>query len=107
MPGDTRSHLARLAKKKRSAPGNIADLLERQWRAVEAAEAVLLDACTAEDATLVLKGVHALTQASGAYAKLIEVGELEARLADLEARLDPTAPSVSGDGAAGSLPFPS
>ena len=36
------------------------------------------------DPTTTLKAVHAITSASTAYAKLVEVGELEARLGELE-----------------------
>ena len=61
-------------------------MLDRQWCAVLAAEAVLLDAAKAGDSALTLRGVHALTQATGAYAKLVEVGEFEARLTALEAQ---------------------
>ena len=95
MPGDTRTHLARIAKARKAKPKDLDRVLEKQWRAVEAAEAVLLDAAKDGDRALALKGVHALTQAAGAYAKLLEVGELEARLAEVEAALDAqaTAPS--------------
>ena len=33
-----------------------------------------------------LKAIHALSQCAGQYSKLIEIGELETRLAALEAR---------------------
>jgi hypothetical protein len=36
-----------------------------------------------------LRAIHALSQACGQYAKLLEVGELEARLAALEAQVPP------------------
>ena len=98
MPIDTKTHLARLAKKKRAAPGNLADLLARQWRAVEAADAVLVDAAAANDSALVLKGVHALTQAAGAYARLVEAGEIEARLAEVEQRLEAEASASAAHG---------
>ncbi|OZC04029.1 hypothetical protein [Rubricoccus marinus] len=63
----------------------------RLWRAVEAAEAVLMDSAERGNIDGVLRAVHALTQASGAYARLIETGELEARLAALEASLEAAA----------------
>ena len=56
------------------------------WRVVLCAKDVLLDAST--DPTTTLKAVHAITSASTAYAKLIEVGELEARLSTLEEERD-------------------
>jgi hypothetical protein len=37
--------------------------------------------------------VHALTQACTAYAKLVEAGELEARIAELERAMDARAAS--------------
>lgn len=88
MPGDTRTHLARLARRDRSRAGDVAELKARVWRAVDAAEAVLTDAAADADAALVLRAVHALTQAAGTYARILETGEMEARLADLEARLE-------------------
>ncbi len=56
---------------------------------MERVEEVLHDAAEPEegkaDAALVLKAAHALTQACGAYARIVEAGELEARLSELEA----------------------
>ena len=95
MPGDTRTHLARLSRKRRAKPADLAAVTARQWQAVEAAEAVLLDAAAADDGTLALKAVHALTQAAGAYAKLLEVGEIEARLAEIEAALAGRSPALT------------
>ena len=87
VPGDTRTHLARIAKRRKREGGDLTKMRRTLWRAVEAAEASLLDAAAAEDAAAVLKAVHAITQASGAFARLVEVGELEARLAELESAL--------------------
>ena len=39
--------------------------------------------------------LHALTQAAGAYAKLLEVGEIEARLAEIEAALAGRSPVLT------------
>jgi hypothetical protein len=74
---------ARLAKKARRKPGDLPALLKKLWGAVLHAETVME---TAEDAELRLKAIHALSQCSGQYAKLLEIGELEARLAALEAQ---------------------
>lgn len=87
MPGDTRTHLARIAKRRKRDGGDLTKMRRALWRAVEAAEAALMDGAAAGDAAAVLKAVHAITQASGAFARLVEVGELEARLAELEAAL--------------------
>lgn len=82
MPGDTKPHLARMARRARKA-GSIADVRRKMWQAIICAEAVLFN--DGSDAATLLRAVHAITQASTAYARIIETGELEARLAALEA----------------------
>ena len=79
-----RPHLARLAKKKKSAPapGTIDELRGVLWLAVQEAASIL--ACEGEKADLRLRAVHAITQASGAYAKLVEATEFAARLKAVE-----------------------
>jgi hypothetical protein len=72
---------ARLAKKRPRRPGDLRQLTRVLWRAILEAEAILAHA---DDAELTLRAVHAISQASGQYAKLIEVGEFEARLKVLE-----------------------
>ena len=89
MPGDTKPHKARQAKKRHARlrkSGSIADMKRELWRAILCAKDVLLDPST--DPATTLKAVHAITSASTAYAKLIEVGELEARLAELEMHIE-------------------
>jgi len=87
MPADTKTHKARSAKKRRRIRkmGDLTDARRKLWQAITSTEDVLLDPQT--DAIMLLKAVHAITSASTAYAKLIEVGELEARLAELEKSL--------------------
>lgn len=87
MPGDTKPHKARKAKKRRRTrkTGDLSDLRRTLWQAIYQAEQVLLDADS--DTATVLKCVHAISQAAGTYAKVVEVGELEARLAELEKSL--------------------
>ncbi len=75
---------ARMAKKKRQQTGNLKALQRKLWVALLHAEDVLEQA---EQAELRLKAVHALSQCAGQYAKLLEIGELEARMAEVEARL--------------------
>ncbi len=84
MPGDTKSHKARIAKKaiRIRKLGDLTDTRRELWRAIVVARGVLTNADNPPELTL--KAVHAITQASTAYVKLIEVGELEARLAELE-----------------------
>jgi hypothetical protein len=59
------------------------------WRALLEAERVLLES---DDDELSLKAVHAVSQASGQYLKLLEIGELEARVAALEVSAAKVAP---------------
>jgi hypothetical protein len=89
MPGDTRTHVARMAKKQRRKIRKLGDLEAAQrklWQAITAAEEVLMD--EESDSTMVLKATHAISQATSTYARLIEVGEMEARLAELEQALE-------------------
>ncbi len=84
MPGDTKPHKARQAKRRRRIRkiGSLTDARRKLWQAITSAEEVLLD--DQSDALTVLKAVHAITSASTAYARLVEIGELEARLAAVE-----------------------
>ncbi len=77
---------ARMAKKFQRKPGNLPALQRKLWGAILHAEEVLEQACQDGEPELRLKAVHALSQCAGQYAKLLEVGEIEARLAALEAR---------------------
>ena len=72
-------------QKKAEAAGTVDDLRLKLWKALAADDDVLADAKA--EPTLKLKALHALTQASGAYLKIIEVGELEARMKAIEERL--------------------
>jgi len=82
MPGETRPHVARKAKKARRA-GTVDDVRLKLWNALLRVENVLYD--DDSDASTVLKATHAMTQAASAYARIVEAGELEARLSELEA----------------------
>jgi len=82
-------HQARKARRKHARlrkSGTSADMQRELWRAILCAKDVLLEPST--DPATTLKAVHAITSASTAYAKLVEVGELEARLAELEKGLE-------------------
>ncbi len=72
---------ARLTRKANSKPKNLQDVAQKLWRALETAEALLEE----DSPELRLKAVHAVTQSAAAYARVYEVGELEARLEALEA----------------------
>ena len=82
--GNPNPHKAREAKRRRGKPGNIDTLLRVLWNALLEAEAVLM-ATEGDNPELCLRAVHAMSQCAGQYAKLLEVGELEARIAALEA----------------------
>lgn len=73
-----------MAKKKRHKPGNLDDLLRVVWQALLEAEAVL-ESTDGDNPELALKAVHAVSQCAGQYEKLLEIGELEARVSALEA----------------------
>jgi hypothetical protein len=81
-------HKARMAKKRKRKPGTLLDLQKLLWKALRTAEDLLDGATTLEEEgheELQLRAIHAISQASGQYAKLLEVGKLEARIAALEA----------------------
>jgi len=59
--------------------GTLTDARRKLWQAITSAEDVLLD--DESDAQMVLKAAHAITSASTAYAKLVEI---EARLEAVE-----------------------
>ena len=88
MPTDTKTHKARQAKSRRRIRkiGDLTDARRKLWQAITSAEQVLLD--DQSDAVMVLKAVHAITSASTAYARLVEVGELEGRVSEVERSLE-------------------
>jgi len=67
-------------KKRRGKPGTLEDARALLWRALTRAGDLLEE----EDPALCLKAIHAVSQGAAAYARIVEVGELEARLAALE-----------------------
>lgn len=68
--------------------GSVEDALLIQWRALEAAQEVLYWAAKMGNGGGVLSASHAITQASTAYAKLIETAELQAQIDALKAELE-------------------
>jgi hypothetical protein len=78
-------HKARQAKKRRGKPGDLATLLKVVWAALLEAETVL-QSTQGDNPELCLRAVHAVSQCAGQYAKLLEIDELESRIAALEAR---------------------
>ncbi|MDL2343098.1 hypothetical protein QOL99_02925 [Deinococcus sp. MIMF12] len=67
-------------RKRRGKPGTLEDARALLWRALTRAGELLEE----EDPLLSLKAIHAVSQGASAYAKIVEVGELEARIAALE-----------------------
>lgn len=80
-------HKARQAKKlkKRVDVGTIDDLKEKVWKGILTAEKILDNKRAAN--ALKLRAVHAIVQAAASYTKIVEAGELEARMQELEAAL--------------------
>ena len=76
-------HHARAAKRKSRLPGDIADVQRVVWDAVVAASDIVAD--PGADTLVRLRAVHAVTQAAGAYLRVVEASEFEARLSALEA----------------------
>ena len=88
---------ARQAKKRKklSRPGTLEDARVLLWKALQRAGDILEDT----DPVLSLKAIHAVSQGAAAYARIVEVGELEARLAaleDLPCEREPTGVRLSG-----------
>lgn len=75
----------RKQKVRRTRSGNATQLRQRLWQAVEIASDVLND--TSLSPELRLRGVHAVTQASGSYCKILEAVEFEARLKAVENKI--------------------
>ena len=75
---------ARQRKRRRGKVGTLAQTQQVLWRAIVEAETVLDDA---EGNNQILQACHALAQACTAYSKLLQVGEIEARLTQLERQL--------------------
>jgi hypothetical protein len=78
-------HQARMGKKLRGKPGDMHQVQLILWHALKRAQGVL-DTAVEDDETL--KACHAVGQLAGQYVKLLEVGELEARLTALEQALE-------------------
>ena len=72
---------ARQSRKQARKGGTLKEVAGMLWEALEAARTLLSD----EDTGTRLKAIHALSQTASSYARVYEVGELEARLEALEA----------------------
>jgi hypothetical protein len=77
-------HAAKLLRRRTAKAGGLPQLLKMLWQALIEAEAVLL---ASDDPELTLKACHAISQCGGQYFRVLEGGEMEARLKALEERL--------------------
>jgi hypothetical protein len=72
-----------MPRKRPHTPGSLAQLRAVLWRTIREVEDLLdVRPCSTET---VLKSAHALAQLAGAYRGVLEVVDIEARLAKLEA----------------------
>jgi phage terminase large subunit-like protein len=85
---------ARQAKKRKSKPKDLKAVAAIVWDALETARALLEN----EDPQMQLKACHGVFQGATAYAKVYEVGELEARLEALEVSMPNQKPGSSSSG---------
>jgi HPt (histidine-containing phosphotransfer) domain-containing protein len=84
-----RTHVARAAKaQRRKKPGTIEAAQRRLWEALEATGGMLEEAREVGDTDTALRCVHALTQATSAYVKVIQQVEVVARVEELERELN-------------------
>lgn len=72
--------------KKRYKPGDAYKLRQRLWRAVDSAERLLYADGISFDEQI--RAVHALVQAAGAYAKILETTELQEQIDALKEELE-------------------
>ncbi len=72
-----------LKLKKQRKTGTTEDAMLIQWRALKAGEEALYYAGKMGNSGGVLSAIHAITQAAGAYGRLIETGELQETVAAL------------------------
>jgi hypothetical protein len=74
-----------MARKRRSKPGDLAQLRAVLWQTILEVEGLLDTRPPSND--LVLRSAHALAQLAGTYTKLVETADLEKRLVALEAAM--------------------
>lgn len=76
-----------MKRKSQRKPGDLQDLRRKLWGAILHAEEILESSVAGEEDDKRLKSIHALSQCCGQYARLLEVGEFEARLRALEVQM--------------------
>jgi HD superfamily phosphodiesterase len=77
-------YAARLAQRRRRKAGDLHDLCKALWQGIRDAETALEQATTVAERC---SAVHALAAIGNSYAKVLQIGEYEARLAALEAQV--------------------
>ena len=82
------------AQERAERAGTIDELRRVVWAAIERVDAIVQDENA--DSALTLKGTHALVQAAGAYVKITDAGEFEARLSAIEKKLGTAPPNYTG-----------
>lgn len=93
-------------RKRRGKAGSIEDARALLWAALTRAGELLEAELTGEDGEVkpddatALKAVHAISQGAASYARLVTAGELEERLAALEAGGESSSGPRLGKGAA-------
>ncbi|MFC4426975.1 hypothetical protein [Deinococcus navajonensis] len=92
-PNPTQARQTKRARR-RSSPGTLEEARALLWRALTRAGELLEE----EDPALSIKAIHAVSQGAAAYARIVEIGELEARIAALEGQ--------TGEEEAGPTPGP-
>jgi hypothetical protein len=75
---------ARLAQRRRRKAGDLQALTKALWQAIRDIERALE---TAVDHSELVSAAHALAACANAYSRLLQMGDYEARLAALEARV--------------------
>lgn len=78
--GVRHAYLGRIRQRENALPVELTRIAEALTRALESAEELLDD----EDKNIRLRAAHALSQTASTMMRVLEVGELEARLAEVE-----------------------
>lgn len=85
--GNPNPYKARQGKKAKIKPGTLNDLTHTLWKAIKRLDGhleKLTEDETQVDTSELCKLTHALSQSASVYCRIIETGELEARLEALE-----------------------
>lgn len=85
--GNPNPYQARQGKKAKAKPGSLDDLTATLWKAIQRLDGhleKLTEGDSETDTTELCKLTHALSQSASVYCRIIETGELEARLEALE-----------------------